>query len=155
MTLDDMNRTLREAGLRPTLGRATVLKLIEEAGGAPRCCEDLYRSAILAGRSLNVSSIAHALADLERAGCIERSASGEARRLYYRLPERDKAGPGLPVVLELHGRRAPLDDPLIALRLARWLADQGAALHEGDALVVRIEHSAQPVPPPAGPVLKP
>lgn len=155
MNPDDMNQALREAGLRPTLGRVTVLKLMEDAGGAPRCCEDLYRSAILDGRPLNVSSIAHALADLERAGCIERSVSREERRLYYRLPQRHMAGPNLPVVLELHGHRATLDDPLIALRLARWLADRGVVLHEGDALVVRIEHCAQPVAQPADPGRKP
>lgn len=142
----DMTRNLREAGLRPTLGRTTVLNLMAQAGGAPRCCEDLYRSAMRAGRALNVSSIAHALADLERAGFIERFTSKEERRLYYRLPARDKAGPSLPVVLEHHGRRTPLDEPLVALRLARWLADQGEVLGERDSLVVRIERGTPSAP---------
>lgn len=150
MNFADTPQTLRGAGLRPTLGRTTVLNLMAQAGGVPQCCEDLYRSAMQAGRALNVSSIAHALADLERAGFIERFTSKEERRLYYRLPARAPAGPSLPVVLERHGHRTPLDDPLIALRLARWLADQGEVLHESDTLVVRIERSTPPAPDGTG-----
>lgn len=146
----DTPQSLRGAGLRPTLGRTTVLNLMAQAGGAPQCCEDLYRSAMQAGRALNVSSIAHALADLERAGFIERFTSKEERRLYYRLPVRAQAGPGQPLVLEHHGRRTRLDDPLIALRLARWLADQGEVLAEDDTLVVRIERGTPSAPDGSG-----
>lgn len=135
----DMNQALREAGLRPTLGRATVLRLMEEAAGTPRCCEDLYRSAMKAGRSLNVSSIAHALADLERVGCIERVVAHEERRMFYRYPQREKAGPRLPVFLETGGQRVAISDPLLALRLTRSIADQGADVASAHHIVVRLE----------------
>lgn len=139
MNPGDMNQALREAGLRPTLGRATVLKLMEEAAGAPRCCEDLYRSAMQAGRSLNVSSIAHALADLERAGCIERASTQEERRMYYRCPVREKPGPRLPVFLETGGQQVVVNDPLLALRLTRCIADHGADVAAAERIVVRLE----------------
>jgi len=146
MNSPDVTQTLRQAGLRPTLGRTMVLKLLVQAGGAPRCCEDLYRSAMQTGRPLNVSSIAHALADLERVGCIERSVSKEERRPYYRYPTRDKADTSLPVFLERNGQRILVGDPLVALRLTRWLADQGEAVENSDSLVVRIERATPSAP---------
>jgi hypothetical protein len=145
MNPTDMTRTLREAGLRPTIGRTTVLTLLAEAGGAPQCCEDLYRSAMQAGRALNVSSIAHALADLERVGCIERSVSKEERRPHYRYPPRETTIPCPPVFLEQGNQRSSLDDPAVAQGIARWLAEQGETIGEGDRVVVRIER-AGPAP---------
>lgn len=145
MNPTDMTRALREAGLRPTIGRTTVLTLLAEAGSEPKCCEDLYRSAMQAGRALNVSSIAHALADLERVGCIERSVSKAERRPYYRYPRRETVTPCPPVVLEQGKQRSPLGDPAVAQGIARWLTERSETFGEGDLVVIRIER-AGPAP---------
>jgi Fe2+ or Zn2+ uptake regulation protein len=127
---------LRAVGLRPTIGRQTVLGLMLKSEGQPLCCEDLYRQAIADRRSLNVSSIAHALSDLERAGLLIRSTVKDERRLYYRMPE---AAPAVTLPALRLERRETLDDPRFARLLGQWLAELGIELARGDQAVIRIE----------------
>ncbi|MCU0956497.1 MAG: hypothetical protein MUF55_03975 [Hydrogenophaga sp.] len=140
MNAPDLGLRLRDAGLRPTVGRQTVLGLMLKSEGQPRCCEDLYRIAMAARRSLNVSSIAHALSDLERAGLLVRATVPDDRRQYYRLPvvEPQAHPPGVAVVRE-GGRHEAVDDPRAVQWLQQWLGQLGIATDEHSRVVVGVE----------------
>ena len=132
---------MRAAGLRPTLGRQTVLDLMLKSEGRPLCCEDLYRLGIAARHSLNVSSIAHALSDLERAGFLVRAAVKDERRLYYRMPLSQPQAKPLALQLEHEGRREVVDNPRLALQLHQWLTLRGVPVSDSDLVLIRIERA--------------
>lgn len=134
----DLHQNLRDAGLRPTVGRMTVLRLMLDTD-QPQCCEDLYRRAMQTGRSLNVSSIAHALADLERAGRLERMPLGEERRQYYRRPLQLAPMPELQLYALIDGHRHPIHDTVLAQRLVRWLTEHHALQPKEHVVIVSVE----------------
>ena len=141
MSQRDLGASLRSAGLRPTVGRQTVFDLMQRSDGKPLCCEDLYRQAMAARRSLNVSSIAHALSDLERAGLLVRATVKEERRLFYRLPTAQPLVSPLILQLEQGGRREAVDDPRFASQMHQWLARRGVSTSEQDQVVICIERA--------------
>lgn len=135
----DIGARLRDAGLRPTIGRQTVLGLMLNAEGQPRCCEDLYRLAMASRRSLNVSSIAHALSDLERVGLVVRVSTTGERRLYYRAPM-SAAQVNLPrVELVRDGGCEPVGDTRAAQWLQQWLTLLGIPTDEQSRIVIAVE----------------
>ena len=135
----ELGARLRAAGLRPTVGRQTVLGLMLKSDGQPQCCEDLYRLAMASRRSLSVSSIAHALSDLERAGLLVRTTDKDERRLYYRMPlSRALTNPPA-IQLARDGRWEALNDPRFAQQLQQWLLQFGVSAGERDLVLIRVE----------------
>ncbi len=66
------DKTLRELGLKVTLPRLTILKLLEEANTHHMSADDVYRQLLEQGEDIGLATVYRVLTQFEAAGLIKR-----------------------------------------------------------------------------------
>lgn len=127
----ELSHTLTTLGLKPSDKRLALMKLLIRVKPQAVTIEDVYRLLAQQGTGLNTSSIAHAMADLERVGLLERS-SGMDRRSRYRCRYEGDRQVVLPVFLNLNGERLRVTDAVLVERLHRFLENRRDAAETGN-----------------------
>ncbi|MDP0561160.1 MAG: ferric iron uptake transcriptional regulator [Candidatus Endonucleobacter sp. (ex Gigantidas childressi)] len=67
-----VNKELREAGLKVTLPRVKVLKILEASKGLHVSAEDVYKSLLSADEDVGLATVYRVLTQFERAGLVVR-----------------------------------------------------------------------------------
>lgn len=127
----ELSHTLTTLGLKPSDKRLALMQLLIRVKPQAVTIEDVYRLLAQQGTGLNTSSIAHAMADLERVGLLERS-SGMDPRNRYRCRYESGRHLVLPVFLNLNGERVRVTDAVLVERLNRFLENWHGAGETGN-----------------------
>lgn len=74
------NRELREFGLKVTIARTNILKILEKADPHHLTAEDIYQTLVEEGQDVGLATVYRVLTQFETAGLIRRHhfASGQA-----------------------------------------------------------------------------
>lgn len=109
---------LRAAKLRPTIGRVSVMRVLEAAGGQPLSADDVFRRLMEQGEQCNIGTVYRTLQQCEAAGMLLREWDVQRRSLYRIKPA---GADSRTVCLVCRGceRSFALDDALLYEHLAR------------------------------------
>ncbi|MES9903604.1 MAG: ferric iron uptake transcriptional regulator [Sedimenticola sp.] len=79
---------LKEAGLRTTVPRLKILKILEDKGKSHLSAEDVYRILIESGDDVGIATVYRVLAQFESAGVVKKHTFNSERSV-YELAEED------------------------------------------------------------------
>ena len=127
---------LRDAGLRPTMARISILKLIDASSPASLGAEEVFGRLMEEGVQPGLGTVYRVLQELHACGLLVREWGAQRSKALYRTMPPGATGQAVHLVCPESGRIIALDDE----RLRQALVD-AAAHHEVDlsGRVLRIE----------------
>lgn len=118
MSDDSLIQQLRSAKLRPTIGRISVMRVLEQAGDQPLSADDVFRRLMEQGAQCNIGTVYRTLQQCEAAGILLRGCDAQRRSLYWIKPASADSR-AVRLVCRVCERGFPLDDALLYEQLAR------------------------------------
>ncbi|MBF0627644.1 MAG: ferric iron uptake transcriptional regulator [Magnetococcales bacterium] len=117
----DMNRDLKNVGLKATAPRMKVLRLFVSDSGQHLSAEDVYKRLMSEGEEIGLATIYRILTQFEQAGLLSRSHF-DADKAIYELNQGDHHDH---LVCMQCGRVEEFVDPLIEKRQAEIAIERG------------------------------
>ncbi|HVE09527.1 MAG TPA: Fur family transcriptional regulator [Paraburkholderia sp.] len=121
-----VNRTLEQAGLRPTLSRILVIEFFHEHADQHLYVEDVYRGLNGDAQQLSLATVHRAMSQLVNAGLLSCVALGDGRTIY----ELNKGQPHDHLVCTACSRIAEFFDTVIESRQQAIAGDLSFAISE-------------------------
>ena len=119
-----VDATLKKAGLKTTVPRMTILKILEDNTGHHLSAEDIYRRLLAAEKDVGLATVYRVLTQFEAAGLVIRHNFDGGQSVY----EIDKGGPHDHIVCIKCGYVEEFTDPLIAEQQQRIAKNLGFSL---------------------------
>lgn len=119
MSDDSLIQLLRSAKLRPTIGRISVIRVLEAADGLTLSADAVFRRLMAQGEQFNIGTVYRTLQQCEAAGMLLRAWDDAQRRSVYRIKPTGADSAAVCLVCRSCERRFALDDALLHEHLAR------------------------------------
>lgn len=133
---------LRQAGLRATAPRLTVIQALQELDSDFLGADEIFRRISRTGSRIGIGAVYRVLADLESAGLLERSWDPE-RRARFRLVPHDGPGMLASLVCRRFGKRIPLNNDAIAEPLSGLATENGLSIANEHIEIIVASHSCR------------
>ncbi|MFK7890437.1 MAG: ferric iron uptake transcriptional regulator [Granulosicoccus sp.] len=126
-----VNQDLKDAGLKVTMPRVSILQILEKADPHHLSAEDIYKSLIEAEAEIGLATVYRVLTQLESAGLVTRHHFDGGQALF----ELDTGDNHDHIVCMNTGRVAEFKDEIIESRLAEIARDLGYKLTDHEIVL--------------------